>query len=106
MLIMLLGGKLMNTRSTCVLIGTVLLVLTAAMPGVRAQSMPQFGIDHYVLASAGAQSHSSCFVLRGTAGQAAPGYSSSANFALVSGFWATASLLAGDEIFFDGFEEC
>jgi len=106
MLFVLLRGKLMNIRSTCALIGAMLLVLTAAMPGLRAQSMPQFGIDHYVLASAGTQSHSSCFVLNGTAGQAAPGYSSSANFALVSGFWATVSLAGRDEIFFDGFEEC
>lgn len=96
----------MTIRSTYALLGAVFLVLIAAMPGLRAQSTPQFGIDHYVLASAGAQSHSSCFILNGTGGQPAPGYSSSANFALVSGYWATASQLGRDEIFFDGFQEC
>ena len=105
MLVLLLRGKLMNVRSTCALLGAMFLVL-AAMPGLRAQSPPQFGIDRYVVASAGAHSHSSCFILNGTGGQAAPGYSNSATFALVSGYWATVSQIGRDEIFFNGFEEC
>ena len=47
-----------------------------------------------------------CYRLGGTAGQTAPGYSSSANFSLAAGFWEAAPQTSLDELFFDGFEDC
>ena len=96
----------MNVRPTFALASACCLILAAAAPVLRAQSTPPFSIDHYVIAAAGARSRASCFIVTGTAGQAAPGYSSGATFSVVSGYWATVAAGGRDEIFFDGFEGC
>ena len=63
-------------------------------------------IGFHFIGAGGQALKNSCYRLSGTAGQAAPGYSSSANSSIVAGFWAAAPQTSLDELFFDGFEDC
>lgn len=74
----------------------------------HAQSSPTFSVDWHYISAGVATTRNSCFVLSGTVGQPAPGYSSASNgeFALLAGFWVAAPTTNVDEIFFNGFEEC
>jgi hypothetical protein len=65
-----------------------------------------FSIDaHVVAAGSSVRAKSPCFRLQATIAEPAPGYSASAGFSLAAGFRA-ASSGNGDDIFFDGFEDC
>lgn len=67
---------------------------------------PQFDIAWHVTSTGGTQVRGGCFIVNGTAGQPAPGYSSGGIYSLLSGYWALAPLSGSDEIFFNGFEGC
>jgi hypothetical protein len=69
-----------------------------------ATGTPSMGFQ--VIGAAGPSQHNSCFRLGGTAGQAAPGYSSNQSASVLAGFWAAAPTTGLDEIFFNGFERC
>lgn len=79
-----------------------LLALPWASSG--AQAAPAIGF-HFIGAG-GHPLQNSCYHLSGTAGQTVPGYSSSANYSLVAGFWEAVPQTNVDELFFDGFEDC
>ena len=74
-------------------------------PNSRAEATSP-AVDFHVISAGGASLHNSCFRLSGTAGQAAPGYSSNASDSIVAGFWSAAPTLRLDEIHFNGFESC
>jgi len=81
------------------------LLLTLACGASNGQAPPTYTVDYHVL-SAGTQPLSNtCVRLSGTLAEPAPGYSSSATYALHAGFHAAAPS-AVDEIFFTGFEAC
>ena len=92
-------------------IGLTALVL-AALGGLAGSSLTSSGalaapsIGFHFIGSGGHALQNSCYRLAGTAGQAAPGYSSSASYSLVAGFWEAAPKTSLDEVFFDGFEDC
>jgi hypothetical protein len=65
-----------------------------------------YSIDFHVISAGGNSLKSSCFRLKGTVGQPAPGYSSGAIYSLIAGYWQPASSTASDEIFYNGFEGC
>lgn len=96
----------MRQRISCALLGAASLLSAGAAPDTRAQAAPLFSVDWYVISPSGNQSRNGCFVLNGTTGQPAPGYSSGGVYALLSGFWTAAPITGGDEIFFNSFEEC
>jgi hypothetical protein len=86
----------------------VALVSVSAVPWSdgRAQSATP-SIDFHLIDSGSSKTlRNSCFHLSGSIGQPAPGYSSSAGYAVNAGFWAAAPTTNRDEIFFNGFEEC
>ena len=58
------------------------------------------------IGSAGHNLKNACYRLSGSAGQAAPGYSSSAKYSDSAGFWVAAPTAALDEIYFNSFEDC
>ncbi len=87
------------------------LLAGAASSASRAQTPPVFSIDWHLISSGGTTlvggtSRSSCFIVNGTLGQTAPGYSNGGVYSLYAGFWAGAATMGTDEIFFDGFEGC
>ncbi|MEO5622225.1 MAG: hypothetical protein ABIQ78_02235 [Dokdonella sp.] len=88
------------------------LICAASLLGVsvpshaHAQATPEFSIDSYVISAGANRSFNTCFVLTGTLGQAAPGYSSGGVYYLLSGFWSFVPITERDEIFFNGFEGC
>jgi hypothetical protein len=96
----------MGQRISCALLGAASLLSAGAAPDIRAQPAPLFSIDWYVISPGGGPSRNECFVLNGTTGQPAPGYSSGNVYALISGFWTVAPVTVSDEIFFNSFEEC
>jgi len=63
-------------------------------------------INFSVIAAGAKGSRNSCFLLNGTVGQPAPGYSSGGDIALIAGFGAVLPTTNLDEIFFTGFEDC
>jgi hypothetical protein len=94
----------MKLRPSCALVCAASLAV-CGVSLLHAQSAA-FHIDRYVLASAGAHSHNSCFLLDGTAGEPASGYSSNSTFAILAGFRAAAPQVVRDELFFSSFEGC
>jgi hypothetical protein len=93
------------------LTAAALLLGGSIISNTRAQSAPTFDIDWHLISSGGTTlvggtSRSSCFIVNGTVGQAAPGYSSGGVYSLYAGFWTAAPTMRTDEIFFDGFEGC
>ncbi len=80
---------------------------TATAPVATPQGSPTYSVDWHVITSAGLlHAHNNCFDLSGTAGQPAPGYSNSADYQVISGFWTAAPKSGRDAIFFNGFEVC
>ena len=67
---------------------------------------PAYGVDWSYISAGTKPVRNSCYKLSGTAGQTAPGYSSSSTYSVIAGFWAAAPTSGLDEIFFDGFERC
>ena len=66
-----------------------------------------YSINFYAITSGGSALRGSCFVVSGSVAQVAPGYSSGGIYALYSGYqFPVPVAAAGDEIFFNGFEEC
>lgn len=72
----------------------------------QAGTIPPYSIDFHTISSGGSSLRNSCFLLSGTVGQAAPGYSSGSTEYLIAGFWSAAPTTGLDEIFFNGFERC
>jgi len=73
---------------------------------MRAETAATYNIDFYTISAGGVSLRDSCFHLTGTAGQAAPGYSSGSTDYIIAGFWAAAPTTGLDDIFFNGFEMC
>ena len=91
----------------CVLVTAVFgAVVAVPWSDTNAQAGPAYSVDFHVISSAAHRVHNSCFVLNGTAGQAAPGYSFGAGYSVLSGFWVAAPTTGQDQLFFDGFEGC
>lgn len=83
------------------------LAAVAAIPSADSlASGPAYSIDFHYISAGQKTSRNSCFVLNGTAGQAAPGYSSGGIYSLLAGFWSAAPVAGQDQLFFDGFEGC
>ena len=76
----------------------------------RAGALVPYGIDFHTVSSGGSTLRNNCFVLSGTVGQAAPGYSSTTSgapaYSVYAGFWSAPPAPTRDEIFFTGFEGC
>ena len=96
----------MISRMPCALVGAAMVLTLCAAADARAQAAPPFSIDWYFIDSGASRMQGACFVLDGTAGQPAPGYSSGGIYALLSGFWSVAPITGNDEIFFNSFEGC
>jgi len=80
---------------------------TATAPPASTQGAATYSVDWHTITSVGLiHAHNNCFDLSGTAGQPAPGYSSSAGYQVISGFWTAAPKSGRDAIFFNGFEGC
>jgi len=90
--------------------GVLALASLASQPSdSRAGAAPGYSIDFHTISSGASTLRNGCFVLTGTVGQAAPGYSSvsaAPSYSLYAGFWAAAPVAGLDEIFFAGFEGC
>jgi hypothetical protein len=61
--------------------------------------------QHVISAGSSTTAASSCFHMNAVLGEPVAGFSSSTDFALSTGFLPPGPR-AGDDIFFDGFEEC
>ena len=72
----------------------------------RAGTIPSYRIDFHTISAGGSSLRNGCFHLTGTAGQAAPGYSSGTTEYVIAGFWSAAPTTGLDDIFFNGFERC
>jgi len=72
----------------------------------RAGTIPPYSIDFHTISSGGSSLRNGCFLLSGTVGQTAPGYSSGTSDYIIAGFWPAAPTTGLDEIFFNGFERC
>jgi hypothetical protein len=70
-----------------------------------AQTGPAYVIGAHLISTGGKRTRTSCFILNGTIGQAAPGYSSGGSYSILAGFWPATTPVT-DEIFFDSFEGC
>ena len=91
----------------------LLLLAMLAGGGAIAESGVQAPADSYrleaaTLAGGGGTSsaRSACFKLTATLAQPVAGTSSSQDFSLTSGFWATPPPIPHDDIFADSFEDC
>jgi hypothetical protein len=88
-------------------LAAIALAGVCALPGSGSSAQATApAIGFHVVGSGGHALTNSCFRLSGTAGQAAPGYSSGLTESLVAGFWSAAPTTGLDEIFFNGFEDC
>lgn len=66
-----------------------------------------FSIDAYVISvGSAALSGNACFRLQATIAEPAPGYSSSTDYSISSGFRYATQNMGSDEIFFAGLEDC
>lgn len=90
-------------RLSPLIFGTALML--GATPSAQSGT---YSIDFYAITSGGDALHGECFVITGSLGQFAPGYSSGGIYALYAGyqFPLPPNASVGDEIFFNGFEEC
>ena len=71
----------------------------------HSQAPPTYAIPAHVIGGGTHTMANACFRLGATLGDAAPGYSSAAGYALLSGFQAAAPV-PSDTIFSSGFQEC
>jgi hypothetical protein len=87
------------------LIGVAAFIVVAISHGASTQVT--YSVDAHVL-SAGASSRSgnACFRMNATLAEPVAGFSSSAAYSLSGGFLATLATPTGDDIFFNGFEDC
>ncbi len=81
-------------------------VTAARWSDTHAGTIPPYSIDFHTISSGGSALRNSCFLLSGTVGQAAPGYSSGSTEYVIAGFWSAAPTTGLDVIFFNGFERC
>jgi hypothetical protein len=77
-----------------------------ATPGTDSGAQASGTIGFRFIGSAGHDLTNTCYRLSGSAGQAAPGYSSSSRYSVNAGYWAGAPTTGLDEIFFNSFEDC
>jgi hypothetical protein len=96
----------MSVRYRTVFCALVCGACVAASADSGAQAAPQFDIAWHITSAGGTQVRGGCFIVNGTAGQPAPGYSSGGPYFLLSGYWTVAPITGSDEIFFNGFEGC
>jgi hypothetical protein len=82
------------------------LVLAGAAPA--AYTAGNYSIDFYAITAGGDTLRGQCYMITGSLGQVAPGYSSHGVYAVYSGyqFPVPPNSASGDEIFFNGFEGC
>jgi len=101
-------AKRYRARAMRVAFAAAALVTIVAVPwsDSNAQAGPPYSIDFHYISSGGNRLHNSCFVLNGTAGQTAPGYSAGGFYSVLAGFWPAALTTGQDQLFFDGFEGC
>lgn len=80
---------------------------TLAVAAASVAAAQTFSIAAYVM-SVGTSVRSSgpCYRLQATIGEAAPGNSASATYAIAAGFRYTTANLGDDSVFFSGFEDC
>ena len=81
-------------------------VLACAVPAAR--SAGTYSIDFHAITSGGDTLRGKCYLITGSLGQVAPGYSSGGVYAVYAGyqFPIPQNSATGDEIFFNGFEGC
>ena len=72
----------------------------------NAQTGPSYSINTHLISTSAKRVRTSCFILNGTVGQAAPGYSSGGSYSILAGFWPATTPPVQDEIYFDSFERC
>lgn len=102
-------GTRLRARFGLPLLAVLALLCIAAMPWSDTSARPaSMSIDFHLISSGGKRLHNGCYHVSGSIGQAAPGYSSSADmqYAVLAGFWTAAPTVGGDELFFNGFEGC
>ena len=98
------GNRIVSKPLLCAGIAAVLLV---AIVAVRAGVVPTYSIDaHVISAGSSTRAQSPCFRLTATFAEPVADYSSSVDYALDGGFLAVANTSPGDDVFFDGFEDC
>jgi hypothetical protein len=95
------AGMTLSVLAMMALVSTVILRSSDASAGT-----PTYSITFYAISAGGNTLHGSCYVLSGTLGQTAPGYSSGSIDSLIAGYWQPALIAATDEIFFNGFQGC
>jgi hypothetical protein len=96
-----------RVRIAMPVLAAIVLAGVCALPWSDSRAQATLPSVHFHVISAGGHAlRNSCFLLSGTAGQAAPGYSSGLTESIVAGFWAGAPTTGLDEIFFNGFEDC
>ena len=93
--------------------GALLVALALTIAGwsdSRADAIVSYSIDFHTISPGASIMRNSCFVLSGTVGQVASGYSVTTSgaptYSVYAGFWSAAPLAGLDEIFFSGFEGC
>jgi hypothetical protein len=80
------------------------ITLLGATPSAQSGT---YSVDFYAITAGGNTLRGECFIVTGSVGQIAPGYSSGGIYALYSGYqFPVPSGNLGDEIFFNGFEGC
>ncbi len=101
------GGLQRRARKILLVLAAIVASAVAFAPWTDSRAdLASPSIDFHRISAGGARLRNSCYRLKGTVGQAAPGYSSSALYSLVAGFWSAAPITGRDEIFFNGFEGC
>ena len=80
--------------------------LLAADPTPDAVAQAGYGIGFYAFSTGGNVIGNSCYRIKGTLGQTAPGYSSGNIYALIAGYWQFTPPASPEEIFYNGFEDC
>jgi hypothetical protein len=94
----------MPRRSLCSIMGIALMFGAVSI----ARPASTYSIDFHAITSGGNTLRGECYVITGSVGQVAPGYSSGGIYALYAGyqFPIPPNSNTGDEIFFNGFEGC
>jgi len=87
-------------------LAALLLCALSSMPWSDAGALGTPSIGFHFIGAGGGAMKNACYRLSGTAGQTAPGYSSSGTQSVVAGFWSGAPTTGLDEIFFTSFEDC
>jgi hypothetical protein len=97
----------LRVRIATPVLAAIALVGVCALPGSDSSAQATTpSIGFHIISAGGHALKNSCFHVSGTAGQAAPGYSSGGSESLLAGFWSASPTTSLDEIFFNGFEDC